>query len=98
MPESLLLEFAGIDKDTYWSVNSLLGVNPDTGEGEWPAGLIHHQGALTPEGTVLIMEVWESQAANTAFMESRLGPALAQAGVPEPIRATWATTLGSFAP
>lgn len=98
MPETLFLEFAGIGADTYEKVNGLLGVNPHTGAGDWPAGLIHHHGALTPEGTVLIVEIWESQAANTAFMESRLGAALGAAGVPDPLRATWATTLGSIAP
>jgi hypothetical protein len=98
MAETLLLEFAGIGSDAYWQVNGLLGVNPDTGEGDWPAGLLHHQGAVTSEGTLLVVEIWESQADNAAFMESRLGPALGQAGVPEPIRATWASTLASIAP
>jgi hypothetical protein len=41
-----------------------------------------------------VFEVWNSQENQTAFMTSRLGPALASAGVPQPSRVEWLTVLG----
>jgi hypothetical protein len=38
--------------------------------------------------------VWESQSAQADFMESRLGPALGKAGLPEPSRAEWMPVKG----
>ncbi len=42
----------------------------------------------------MVIEVWDSQASQGAFMTSRLGPALGQAGVPAPIRVEWLTFVG----
>src|ERR1039458_7216623 len=38
MAQGLILEFDGVDADTYEAVNARLGTNPHTGEGDWPAG------------------------------------------------------------
>ena len=40
MAELLLLEFEGVAESEYRSVNAELGIDPDTGKGDWPAGLI----------------------------------------------------------
>ena len=45
MSEAHLLEFHGATTDQYNAVNALLGLDPNTGEGDWPAGLLHHVGA-----------------------------------------------------
>ena len=43
-----------------------------------------------PRGDKLIVvEVWESQAAQGEFMNSKLAPALAATGAPQPARIEW---------
>jgi hypothetical protein len=94
MPDVLILEFADATADQYWAVNKLLGVDAVTGEGDWPAPLLTHIGSLGDAGLVVV-EVWESQAEQAAFMD-RLGPALAEAGVPQPSRTTWQSLLARY--
>jgi hypothetical protein len=94
MAEALILEFKGVSVDDYRAVNNLLGIDPDTGEGDWPAGLLNHIGA-TSDGGLLVLEVWDSQASQGAFMANRLGPALGKAGVPEPSRVEWFAVVGN---
>ncbi|HEX9066655.1 MAG TPA: hypothetical protein VF843_16215 [Streptosporangiaceae bacterium] len=85
MAEGLVLQFAGIGEADYDAVNSRLDFNPRTGEGNWPAGLLHHAAGASDSGWV-VTEIWESRQAQGDFMASRLGPALA--GMPEPA-VTW---------
>jgi hypothetical protein len=72
----------------------VLGVNLETGEGDWPAGLHSHTAGFGGAGLVVV-EVWESQATQAAFM-GRLGPALAEVGVPQPTRTEWLSLLGRY--
>ncbi len=84
-----MLEFDGFDKDDYAKVNSILGIDMDSGEGDWPPGLLSHSAGRTETGWTVI-EVWESREAQDEFMKSRLGAALQQAGVNgPPKRAEW---------
>lgn len=92
MAEVIILEFDA-DPALYNQVNDLLGLNPETGSGDWPKGIISHVGAQTATG-IVVVEVWESQADQEAFMASRLGPALAKAEVPQPKRVEWMGLLG----
>ena len=98
MSDTLILEFDGGTAEDYRSVNALLGIDPDARTGDVPAGLIHHQAAVTASGNLVVLELWESEAAFGAFMESRLGPALAQAGMPDPLRIEWGSTVGVIQP
>jgi len=94
MAEGLVLEFAGQGADTYEAVNGLLGLNATDGSGDWPAGLLFHAGGLTDDG-LLVIEVWDSRDSQAAFMESRLGPALYEAGIDgPPSRVTWGSLHG----
>ena len=81
MPEAVILEFAGLTNADYAAVNANLGIDPDTGKGDWPAGMLSHAGGPSDDGTFVVVEVWASQADQAAFMESRLGPALGAASV-----------------
>jgi hypothetical protein len=92
MAEALILEFDGVDPAKYDEVNGLLGIDVDTGEGDWPDGMLDHTGCVGDR--LVVFEVWESQAKQAAFMESRLGPALGKAGLPEPSRAEWLAVKG----
>jgi hypothetical protein len=74
MAELLVLEFDGVDETDYANVSAQLGVDPQTGAGEWPAGLITHLAGMKDGGSAYVIEVWESQEAQAEFMQSRLGP------------------------
>jgi hypothetical protein len=94
MSEALFFEFTGVSADDYQAVNAILGLDPVTGSGDWPAGLLSHTGAAGTGGSLMVFELWDSQESQGAFMASRLGPALAQAQLPEPTRLEWLSVLG----
>ncbi len=93
MAELLILEFDGLDESQYAAVNAQLGLDQNTGAGDWPAGLITHVAGLAESGSAFVIEVWESQQAQADFMESRLGAALAAGGVTAAPKVTWARLL-----
>ena len=93
MAELLVLEFDGVDETDYANVSAQLGVDPQTGAGEWPAGLITHLAGMKDGGSAYVIEVWESQEAQAEFMQSRLGPAMAGGGVTGAPTVTWARLL-----
>jgi hypothetical protein len=95
MAELVVLEFKGLDKAMYGQVNEALGIDPATMEGDWPDGIQMHAGAIDDKGDFIVCEVWDSQAKQGDFMASRLGPALATVGVPEPTRVQWFGVLGT---
>jgi hypothetical protein len=89
MAQGLILEFDSIDRDKYNEVNGRLGIDPDSGQGDWPAGMVFHAGGAKPGGWV-VFEVWESQEAQASFMNERLGSALQESGVTDPpTRVEW---------
>jgi hypothetical protein len=94
MAELLMLEFDGLDEADYAAVNAQLGLDQNTGAGDWPAGLVTHIAGIDENGRALVIEVWESQQAQADFMESRLGAALAAGGVTATPTVTWARLLG----
>ncbi|MDT7547914.1 MAG: hypothetical protein QOE84_308 [Actinomycetota bacterium] len=94
MSEALIFEFSGVTAEDYNAVNAALGLDPATGKGDWPAGLLSHTGAAGDAGSLLVFEVWDSKDAHASWMESRLGPALAQVGVKEPTRLEWLSVVG----
>ena len=98
MSDALFFEFTGVSADDYKSVNAILGLDPATGDGAWPAGLRSHTGAAGPGGGFIVFEVWDSQESQAAWMASRLGPALGKAGVPEPKRVQWLSVVGHYIP
>lgn len=94
MAEAIVLEFSG-DPALYHRVNEILGVNAD-GSGDWPDGLVSHVGGSKNGNSLIVFEVWESQAQQEAFMSGRLGAALAEAGVPAPSRVEWFAVEGQM--
>ena len=98
MAYGIVLEFSGVDKSQYDAVNEKLGIDMAKGTGNWPAGLTSHMGGTTPDGGLLVTEVWESKAHQEAFMASRLGAALGAVGVPEPVRVTELDVVGYATP
>ncbi|MGO8862085.1 MAG: hypothetical protein ACLQRH_15160 [Acidimicrobiales bacterium] len=84
------------DPNLYPKVNGILGLDPKTGAGDWPKGLLTHIGS-GGEGTVVVVELWESCADQESWM-AKLGPALEQAGVGKPKRMEWLSLLGNINP
>jgi hypothetical protein len=95
MAEVIIIEVE-CDPVLYPKVNGILGLDPNTGSGDWPKGLLTHVGG-GGDGTVVVVEVWESRADQETWM-AKLGPAMAQAGVAEPQRMEWLSLLGHFTP
>jgi len=94
MSEALILEFKGTQAE-YDSVNEILGIDPTTGHGDWPAGLLNHVAATSASGNLVVVEVWDSQASQGNFM-SRLGPALEKIGMGAPDRQEWLSVIGTY--
>ena len=93
MSEGIIIEFDGIGRAHYDAVNAAMGIDPDSGEGDWPAGLTYHAGGAKPGGWV-VFEVWDSREAQEEFLNGRLGRALQEGGVKgPPSRVEW---LGEF--
>ncbi|HEY2480315.1 MAG TPA: hypothetical protein VGI17_16495 [Solirubrobacterales bacterium] len=89
MAEGVILEFDGLSLEDYRRVNELLGIDMDSGEGDWPAGLLTHVGGAKDGGWV-VFELWSSRADQERFLAGRLGKALSEAGIEgPPARLEW---------
>lgn len=99
MVAQLILEFEGVGEDEYRAVNSQLGLDMETGEGDWPDGLLTHMAGKADDGRFVVTEVWRSQDDQHVFMQERLGPALQAGGITEPpARVTWIDLLAERRP
>ena len=99
MPAGVILEFEGVTKKEYDAVNSALGIDYETGEGDWPDGLVTHSAGLNEDGQFVVMEVWDTPEHQARFMEDRLGEALAKGGVTEPpTSVTWIELVAHIHP
>ena len=94
MAYGIVLRFEGVGEDDYWAVNSAVGIGKD-GSGEYPDGMKSHVGGPTPDGWV-VMEIWESKAAQEAFMAGALGAALGSVGVPAPVQIIETETVNQY--
>jgi hypothetical protein len=94
MAELLLLEFEGVAESEYRSVNAELGIDPDTGKGDWPAGLITHLAGVAEGGRLFVVESWTSREAQAEFMQNRLRAALVRGGITARPKVTWSTLVG----
>ncbi len=97
MAVGLILEFTGVGEAEYDAVNSKLGVDMRTGTGDWPAGLLMHAAGTAEDGAFVVTEVWSSRADQAAFMQNRLGAALAAGGITTPPRVRWVPLLAYHA-
>jgi hypothetical protein len=80
MAVGLRLQFPGIGRAEYEAVNAKLGIDPATGAGDWPAGLLSHAAGESGGGLV-VTEIWESREAQGRFMQGRLGRAVQESGI-----------------
>ena len=89
MAEGLILEFQGVGKAEYEAVNGKLGIDMVNGTGDWPKGLEMHFAGTSDQGTFVVTEVWTTRADQEAFMQGRLGAALAAGGITGAPTITW---------
>jgi heme-degrading monooxygenase HmoA len=77
MPVLTMIDMPGVTVEQYERVNELMGI----GDGDKaPKGLIEHVAGADENG-MTVVDVWESEEALRAFVEGRLRPALAAAGI-----------------
>jgi hypothetical protein len=98
MAELLILEFEGVNEADYRRVSAQLGIDVETGEGDWPAEQISHLVGLGEGGQAFVVETWTSREAQAEFMQNRLGAAMAQGGVNATTKVTWVTLIGEHHP
>jgi hypothetical protein len=80
MAELLILEFEGVSEEDYRRVSSLLGIDVDTGKGDWPAGQITHHAALGEGGRAFVVESWTSREAQAESCRTAWGRRWPKAG------------------
>jgi hypothetical protein len=90
MAEVVVIEFSEPNAvNLYHRVNKILGWEGGAPDADnWPAGMLSHIAGESGDKLVVV-EVWQSQADQQAFMQSQLGPAFAEAEVPQPARIEW---------
>src|ERR1700722_5069084 len=84
MPAQVILEFEGVTTKEYDAVNAALGIDPSTGEGDWPDGLRVHAAGLNEDGHLVVTEICDTPEHQARFMEGRLGGALGKGGFASP--------------
>ncbi len=90
MTAELILEFEGVTQAEYLAVNKELGLDVESGEGNWPDGMVSHSAGLTDDGRLVVLEIWDTTEHQAKFLEERLGEALAKGGIEgPPSSVTW---------
>jgi len=96
MAEVVVLEFSAPDAGSiYMRVNGILGWGGVPGPEVRPEGLISSISGGTDD-KLIVVEVWESQAHQEAFLHNQLGPALGQAQAAQPSRVEWFDNIIDF--
>jgi hypothetical protein len=75
MAQILKMRWEGVTPDHYEALRPIANWESDP-----PKGLIFHVAWFRDDG-IVVMDVWESPAQFDDFMQSRLGPAIAQIGI-----------------
>ena len=74
----MILDWQGATADDYDRLNEVMGIHSDA---DAPEGLLVHTAAIDDSGDVVVADVWESEAAMGRFAQTRLMPAIQQAGL-----------------
>ena len=99
MAAGLILEFEGVTLTEYNAINDKLGIDMESGTGNWPDGLISHSAGLNEDGHLVVIEVWDTPEHQARFMEGRLAQALVDGGVAGPPSSiTWVELASHHTP
>ena len=74
MAAALVLSFPGRTRADYDAVNAKLDFDTQTAAGEWPSGLLSHAAGTRDDGSLCVIEVWESREAQGRFMHESSAP------------------------
>jgi len=96
--ELVTLRFPEVGSVDYEAVNRQLGLDPSTGEGDWPDGLLAHAAGVADDGSFVVTEIWSSREAQASFVAGRLGAALGAAGVAVAPTVTWVSLVAVHTP
>ena len=84
MAVGLVMRLPGVGSGKYDAIMQELGL-PLGNTGDWPDGILSPAAGSMPDGTWIVVDVWESQEAFDQFLASRLGPAFEKVGgMPQP--------------
>jgi hypothetical protein len=90
----IVLEFSAPHAvDIYNKVNRIIGFDGTSDSEHWPKGMLSHIAGESGDKLVVV-EVWASKADQEEFLHAKLGPAFAQAEVPEPSKIEWLNGVG----
>jgi hypothetical protein len=96
MADVLVFEFSHPSAaELYQSVNQELGLGGPGDSSGWPVAMGCHVAGNSGD-RLIVVEVWDSKAAQEDFMEKVLGAALQKANAPAPTRAEWFSMLGDM--
>ncbi|MCG6989663.1 MAG: hypothetical protein LJF06_15995 [Gemmatimonadetes bacterium] len=96
MAEVVVIEFAAPGAGSiYMRVNGILGWNGVPGPEVKPEGLISSIAGESGD-KLIVVETWESRKHQEKFMQTQLGPALAEAKAAQPSRVEWFTGVIDF--
>ena len=89
MAEVVVIEFSAPNAvNIYNEVNRTLGWDGTPDSEQWLVGMMSHVAAESG-GKLIVVEVWESKAAQEDFLHTQLGPAFAAVSAPDPDRIEW---------
>jgi len=74
----MILDWQDVTTDQYDRVNEVLGFRSDA---DAPDGLIEHTAAVNEDGSLVIVDLWESPEQLEAFVGERLMPAIEEVGI-----------------
>lgn len=96
MAVNVTIECEGVTEKEYDAINKELGLDMDTGHGDWPKGLRSHTAGMHEKGHLVVIEVWDTRQHQEEFMESKLGALMAKFNV-QPSSITWHDVLSHHA-
>jgi hypothetical protein len=76
----MILDWQDVTTDQYDRVNEVMGILSDD---DAPDGLIEHTAAVNEDGSLVIVDLWESPEQLQKFVGERLIPAVEQVGIPQ---------------
>ena len=79
---ALMLVSSAPSRDAYDAIERIVDVT-----GDRPPGLLVHSAAERADGTVLVVDIWESDATMDAFERERLFPAFEAGGMADAMQA-----------
>jgi hypothetical protein len=95
MAELLILEFDGVTESDYRNVSAQLGIDLDTGQGDWPPGLISHLAGMSEDGHGVIVESGPLVKHRQSSWRTDLERRRPEAGSPPSRRSLGRTSSGS---